>query len=295
MKKFKKGILYALIGFVVLFIIRLIYGYIQYPEGKEKNQYTTPNNHLLNSEQISSSEGFTGYARNNYASKKYKKSSMQASGSRMVLDQKYEKVCSMSTRTTDFEEDKKQIKKNIKDFKALIQYEQQSGLKGYRDLRLAIGVPPESFDSMIVELKKIGKVESIQINKIDKTNEYKELQAKQLSLTKTLNSLQELKRRQGKIGELIDLENRILDIQQSIQNLGVSLGDFDAENEFCTVKVTLQERKVILAHIPIVKRVIVAFEWTVQYYGIFIVILLFGSLAILAIIKIVEKLGLFKS
>ena len=39
------------------------------------------------------------------------------------------------------------------------------------------------------------------------------------------------------------LENRILEIEQQLQGLGVSLGNFDDENEFCTVHFSLLEGK----------------------------------------------------
>jgi hypothetical protein len=62
----------------------------------------------------------------------------------------------------------------------------------------------------------------------------------------------------------MNLENRILEIEQQLQDLGVSLGDFDDENEFCTVQFSLLEGKE--KTIGIMQRIKVALEWTVKIY-----------------------------
>jgi L-lactate utilization protein LutB len=77
---------------------------------------------------------------------------------------------------------------------------------------------------MSTDLQKIGKLLSIQIDKSDKTNEYKDLQAKRVSLEKSHASLIGLKGHAAKVEELINLENRILELEKEIQTLGVHLG-----------------------------------------------------------------------
>ena len=62
---------------------------------------------------------------------------------------------------------------------------------------------------MILEIKKIGKLESIQIHKTDKTNEYRNLNAQRESLEKTRAALISFKGKGGKIDELINIENKI--------------------------------------------------------------------------------------
>jgi hypothetical protein len=38
------------------------------------------------------------------------------------------------------------------------------------------------------------------------------------------------------------VQNRLTEIEQQIQDLAVSLGDFDSQNELCTEKLTLRDR-----------------------------------------------------
>ena len=249
----KKTITILLIGFVGLFIFRLLFGYQTVPDEMPIGMNSEFVNYGLQ-EQILDS-------RKNYASKKYR----QVTGMTSVhVDQKYEKIADIKSFTTAFETEEQKIRAQVKNYDGLIQFENKSGNRGYRKLSLVIGIPPENFDSIYNHLIKVGKIQSKQITKTDKTNEYKELNAKKASLEKIRNSLIELKSKGGRIDEYMQLENRILEIEQQLQGLGVSLGNFDDENEFCTVKVLLSEGKV--TEISLMQRVKVALEWTIKTY-----------------------------
>lgn len=271
-KRIKKIVFRFVILFLALFIFRFIYGYT-----KTIHQ---------SSNEISFFQSISE-VRKNYASKKYQ---ANASGNQVntQVDQKYEKVAEIRTKSSKFEAEEKSVRGKVSGFNALIQFEQKSGNKGRRKLDLLIGVPPQNFDSLYHHLTKIGKVQAKQITKKDKTNEYKELNAKQKSLQKIRASLIELKSKQGKINEYVELENRILNIEQQLQELGVSLGDFDNENEFCTIKFSLLEGKEV--KIGILQRVKVALEWTVKMYLRMITSLFFITLAAYFFVVIIDKL-----
>lgn len=250
-----KSLLYFALGFTSLFFLRVIYGYLAYPNS---GSTTTVNSRFVNTFE---------FAVKNYASEKKKFS--KASGSQTInrsVDQKYEKVASMGTNSNKFTDDETKVRQSIKDFDALIQFEQSSGLPGARYLHLAIGVDPEKFDNMTAHLKNIGQLQNIRIDKTDKTSEYKDLQAQRESLEKILTNLTSLKKQGGKIDEMMQLEAKILEVEKNIQNLGLSLGEFDEENEFCTIKFSLQEVKKISNKIPFSQRLKVAFDWTVRTY-----------------------------
>lgn len=283
-KKILKGLFIFLIGFMVLFTIRLIYGYIKYPNGVETSvshhRYQVNQDFRLNVK--------------NYASFKYKKKGMATSGIETYsVDQKYEKIANMKSHSNEIEASEKKVRGLIKDQNSIIQYEQKSGVKKLKNriLNLAIGVPPEKFDNLVNKLKDIGSLISINIDKKDKTNEYKKLKAKKSSLMAIRTSLIALKEKGGKIDEFINLENRILEIEKEIQDLGINLGEFDAENEFCTVKFSLIEKsKAKKREIPILHRVSVALGWALQYYTVFIVILFMMSLIVLMLTTIMNHL-----
>ena len=276
-KRFKKLIFWLILIFAILFIFRLIYGYTKsYDDTPSQSQFF---------DLISNTS-------RNYATNKYTVKSNVANQSAINVDQKYEKIAEIKTKSSNFEDEEKSSRETIEKLDALIQFEQKSGNKGRRKLNLVIGVPPENFDVLYEQLITIGKVHAKQITKKDKTNEYKELNSRKKSLEKIRNSLIELKSKGGKINEYMSLENRILEIEQQLQGLGVSLGDFDDENEFCTVKFSLLEGKEV--KISIMQRVKVALEWTVKIYLRIMTTLFFGSLFAYLLLLVIEKLKLFE-
>ncbi len=276
-KRLKKLIFWLILIFVILFVFRIIYGYTKtFEDSPNQTQFF---------ESISNTK-------RNYASKEYSVKSNNVNQSAVKVDQKYEKIAEIRSTSSKFDQEEKLTRNKIEKFNAIIQFEQKSGNKGFRNLNLVIGVPPENFDSLYVQLIEIGKIQAKQITKKDKTNEYKELNAKKQSLEKIRTSLIDLKSKGGKIEEYMDLENRILEIEQQLQGLGVSLGDFDDENEFCTVQFSLLEGKEM--KIGIMQRVKVALEWTVKIYLRLMSSLFFLTLFAYLILLGIDKLKLLE-
>lgn len=273
-KTIQWGLLVCGIGFLLLFLIRF---------GYELNHPTYSLNDFSN--QYSSWERFEYKVRNVASSKMI----LQDAGRSYNVDQKYQKIADINTSSYNFEKDEQRIRSAITKYKALIQFENNSGLPGKRAIQMAIGVPPHEFDNIIPELKKIGHLQSISINKVDKTNEFKELKGKRQSLEQTRAALLALKLKGGKIDEFVNLENRILEIEEQIQNLGVQLGDYDATNEFCTVKIVLIE-KALRIKTSVVQKTISALEWTIKYYFLFILTIFIAGLTILIGLSAFEKL-----
>ena len=238
--------------FLLMFIARIIYGYT-------KTAASNNTHHGIQwADRITASSG-------NIASAKYEmKKSSGSTQNTVKLDQKYEKTANAQLRTEDFEKDEKYLRGHIGKQEAIIQFEQKSGRPGARRLQLQVGVQPERFDEFIAVVREVGQLLSFDVSKKDKTNEYRELNARISTLKATRSSLIELKSKGGKIDEYIHLENRILELDRELQKWGVKLGSFDAEYEFCTVNIALQEGKKI--HISLLHRAKVAFEWTVVWY-----------------------------
>lgn len=248
----RNGFLIYLVGFVVFCGGRFLLS-----DGMGDNHSVVPAFEIV----ADVSDSFS-YGKRNIATQK-----RASSASPQAVDQKYEQVSNIGTSTEEFDDDEAVVRAKIKAYDALIQFEQRSGLEGYRRLQLGIGIAPADFDALVDDMKDIGKLTRLQIDKTDKTNEYLDLQAKKISLEKSRDSLADLKSRQGDINEMINLETRILDLEQQIQSLGVNLGDFDAENEFSTVKLNLVEvRKRVRSGPGIGARIFSALLWTLKYY-----------------------------
>lgn len=261
--------------FILLFVFRLIYGYVAADTGGD-DDYS--NNFF----------GSIGNIRKNYASENNMKGNVQMA-SAIASNQKFEKTASVRAKTSEFEKDEEKLKVKVKQYSAIIQYEQNLGQKGNRQIHLLIGVNPAKFDSFYNEVQKIGVIKATQITKVDKTNEYRQLNAKKASIEKTLQSLNDLKAKGGQIIDFVALNEKIMEIEDRAQELGVELGNFDSENEFCTVKLSIYEGATE-KKVPFLHRLKVAFEWTVKYFG-FILFTTFGVvLTTFLMILIVDKL-----
>jgi hypothetical protein len=206
--------------------------------------------------------GSHSMARKNYASQK------QAGGNISAADaQKYEKVGTIGQSTVDFDADRARIDSLISSSGALTQHEQQQGLSGHRTLQLGIGVPPSQFDSFIVDARKIAKVTYLAIVKTDKTREYRELRAKKETLEKTRKALADMAASGGSVDERLKVQAQLTEVEEKLQGLGVSLGDFNSENEFCTVMLTLSEAGTPQSK-SLTSRVFHAITWSLEYLAL---------------------------
>ena len=291
-KRIKRLAFYFICGFIALFIFRLVYGYVA-TDTQNSGSYDYISDFFDGNSEMKRNYASDKYE-NTTTTKEYVKSENQESSpgiQHIMGEQKFEKIASMQTRTEQFEKDEKTVRDNVTKYHALIQYEHNEGNAPYRQVHFSIGVPPAQFDSMITDIKKVGKLLGIQVTKTDKTNEYRKINAQKASLEKTRDNLIELKKKEGKIDEYMNLTNRILEIEQQLQELGVELGDFDTENEFCTVRLTLAEREKYEAPtISIMHRVKVAMEWTIKYYFFFMLIITFINVSAFCMIWLYDRI-----
>ncbi|SFW86616.1 DUF4349 domain-containing protein [Chitinophaga sancti] len=269
--------------FCFLFIFRLIYGYVA------SNTSSTGDYYENYFDQVNG-------LRKNYATSKMKMSPTATPQPDFSTNQKYEKTAVVRTTSSEFQKDEENIRKKIDGYKAMIQYEKALGRKGDRELHLMIGVNPEKFDSFYHEIQRIGVINSMSITKVDKTNEYRQLNAQKISLEKTVASLEALKHQTGGNQELLPIYDRQLELEDKLQNLGVDLGNFNTENEFCTVKLSLYEGATAQS-ISFIHRVKIALQWTIHYFTytvigftvlaifVFILLLIIDKLNILGILK----------
>lgn len=79
--------------------------------------------------------------------------------------------------------------------------------------------------------------------------------------------------------EFLKLENRLLEIDEQLQDANLSIGQFNAENEFCTVQFSLREKEGFSTRriYHIVKDSVI---WTVALSAM---LLFFGTLAAIGI------------
>ena len=216
---------------------------------------------------------------------------VQGPGQSVRDSQKYEKIATLTELTQDFETDRKRVGDLIAKQQGIVQFERATGLTGRRVLYLGVGVPPDHFDAFIDAVKAIGTSAQIEIIKNDKTNEYLQLRAKRATLDKARAGLEALQG--GSVDERIHVQNRLTEIEERTQELGVSLGEFDSQNELCTVKLTLIETTAA-APTSWGRRIIDALEWASVRYalaGIGFLGLVFGAWLAALLVRFVRRLA----
>lgn len=246
---FARALAAAVLVFLVLFLLRLGYGLVA-PVGAPSTYPQTSADFEL--------------ARKNYATDGQAK---LAPGSAQPLGdaQKYEQVASVGATTSDYDADRQRVDAAIAAHGGIVQYERANGLPGRRVLNLGIGVPPDKFDNFIAETRKIGTLASFSVVRNDKTTEYKELRAKRETLDKARAAIESLRGSGGSVDERLKVQASLTDMEQKIQDIDILLGDFAAQNELDTVKLSLNEVGAARG-VSWPRRLFVALEWTIEYY-----------------------------
>ncbi len=234
MKRNVRIVLVAVAVFALLFVARFAYEFANSSDSKQYD-YFMPMGGLVAQQQ---SELASSISRKNYASAKIVIAQPSAP---QTVEQKYERISNIDTKTADWESDTAALRAAIEGVEALVQRENSVGLPGGRGLSLSLGVVPARFDEAVERLRGVGELVSINTVKNDRTSDFLALEAKRLSLEKTRDGLSALRNAGASLADRMNLETRILEIEGQIQELGVSLGDFSELNSFCTVNISLRE------------------------------------------------------
>jgi hypothetical protein len=287
-KKLLKGLLFILLGYLLLVAVHFIY--LELGGRDDGNgRYSMVRQYASNDAvQMELPVMTKSSSVRNYASVKFKVAQQEA-----AVEQKYEKIASVSATTEKYDEDQQRARDAIKTHNALIQEEAVNNYNRRNVLNLTIGVPPGEFDAIVADLKLIGKIQDFQITKTDKTNDFLELKAKRATLEKTRDSLIGLKAQGGKIEELVKLEQEVLSLEDKIQSFGVQLGQFDKVNEFCTVRFTLAETKAEIVRSPHLGYLIESLHWASTVYLAWLGIACVGLIAVILLLIIIEKSKIF--
>jgi hypothetical protein len=167
----------------------------------------------------------------------------------MVLDQPdleklqvFEKTAQLAVGSDTFDDDEAAIHSALAAHHAVAFNERRGGLEPARRLLLDISVPTDEFDALVAKLQQIGQLQSISVQKRDRTSEFRRLHAQRLSLKQYLASVLKLRGgKQGSIEDELKLEQKIQDIEKELRTLSVQMGDFLGKESYYHVSLTLTE------------------------------------------------------
>jgi hypothetical protein len=132
----------------------------------------------------------------------------------------------------------------------------------------------------------------IEVIKNDKTNAYLQLRAKRATLEKARSGIESLLAAGGSIDERIRAQDKLTSIEERLQELTVSLGEFDTQNELCTVKLMLAEAQTPTPR-SWSRRITDAIEWAAIRYALigagFLCLVIGGWLAVL-LVRLTQRL-----
>jgi hypothetical protein len=184
--------------------------------------------------------------------------------------QVFEKTATVALGSDAFDEDEAGIRTTLAAHHAVAFNERRSGIKPGRRLILEISVPVDEFDALVSEVQEIGQLQSISVQKRDRTSEFRRLHAQRQSLKEYLASVRKLRGgKQGSIEDELKLEQKIQDIEKELQTLSVQMGDFLGKDSLYHVSLGLTE------YLPgsrfdrtyaLPKRVAHAFVWALGWW-----------------------------
>jgi len=202
-------------------------------------------------------------------------------GGVQTVDQKYERVASVSARTVAYDDDLTRLNEAINGTQAVVQMDNEQGLEGGRRLSRRIGVRPEHFDACLAAVREVGVPISYTSQTTDKTYEYRQMLATRQELEKRLESYISLRSHDGGINEKINLEDKIIEVESQLLMLAVDLGEYSDENAFCTINVSLYEGSPVNA----ARKIWNAFMWTNAAY----IAMLAGAAAVCITVVVLVK------
>lgn len=197
--------------------------------------------------------------------------------------QKYERVASLSSKTSRFDSDLGLFWDEVERYSAVIQLENRRGLEGSRRADFVIGVSPDSFEAMEDALRQIGDITAFSVTKTDRTMEYRQLLADLQTLKLRLEGYQKLKEQSGSISEMLALEDKIIEVDGEIMQHELGLNTYRGENGLCTINFTLYEGNAR----TFFDRVWASLEWAAQVYIMILLALLLLSLLALLVTALI--------
>lgn len=198
-----------------------------------------------------------------------------------TLDQKYERIASITSKTVRYNEDIEKLKAAIEKYKAVVQMENSRGLVDSRQVDMVIGVRPESFDDMQAEVSQIGRITSTTVTKTDMTYEYRQMLAEKETLERRMASYEELKERGGSVAEMLQLQEKIIEVEAMIQQQLIGLGEYSDDNALCTINFSLYEGN----EAGVMRKLWNALTWTTGTYLAIVGILLLTLFAAYVLVK----------
>ena len=160
-----------------------------------------------------------------------------------------EKIIKTSTLNLDVEKnDYEKVKKEVDEILVNGLYTNKNeyilnfGNKEYKNYRITIKVPVGNYSKTIYKLKSLGEVKLFSENNDDITTQYKDIEAYLNSYKKEKLKIEELLDRATDIEDIIKIENKLSQLQRTIDNYQKQLININRQTEYGTIYFSIKEK-----------------------------------------------------
>lgn len=196
--------------------------------------------------------------------------------------QVYAKEAKIGARTAEYESALEKAKQVIEDNDAVVRIERIRGTEPNRSATLIIRTPIDAFDPLVAELRECAPLVSFSVTKEDQTAESQNMLAELKSQEAYYDALAALRNANGKVDEMVRLEEKILGVRTHIEKLKANLETMIGDEPHHNVSYALTENMglyVASNRYPLASRVFNAAVWAITYW--FLIIFLIGVWTIL--------------
>ncbi len=161
----------------------------------------------------------------------------------VTADRKLIYESDIDIETKAFDDDVASIKNLVTEYNGYLESTSVSGSKdqGSRSAYFTARIPADNYSGFINSAGSIGSVTYLDENVDDITSDYVDVQARLSSLNTKLERLKELEQNAETVDDLLEIEDRIDDVQYLIESYTAQLKTFDNKVSYCTVDISISE------------------------------------------------------
>lgn len=152
------------------------------------------------------------------------------------------RTAELSLTTTDFDQSRARIEETLKKHRGYLGDLTVSGNpSSARILTATLRVPADQLDVAMAELKSLGRVESESQKGEEVSQQYVDLEARLLNARNSEQRLTELLRRAGKLSDVLEVEQQIESVRESIERMDAERKNLARQVAFSTVNMKIAE------------------------------------------------------
>lgn len=165
------------------------------------------------------------------------------------VDKKIQKTAylNLEVEKSDYNSAKKKINAALNNYNGF--YVSQNEAKetynnaDYRTYFISIKFPKDKFDQAVNELKAVGELKNLSIDASDLTSQYYDTKGYLDSNIAVKNRIQKLLDQTTNITDIINIEQKLADLQRQIDSYQSQLTNIDRQTDYSQISVTLKEKR----------------------------------------------------